>query len=186
MRLKRQFYYVLTIFAIVGLTSCGSLGKVTTLNPNTGRFPAKKKTINIINKTSVNADTLKTLIIVPDTPYWIGMVQNMKFFNEVMTMDELEKDIIKKGLTEQIPTLSNYNGLKKAYKYYKPFVIIMLTEEKKSNGSWYVGFELFDPSRVDKIFQNEIHINQIWSDWTDRGTMYPLFNSLLDYLTEQK
>jgi len=185
MRFKRQFYYVLTIFAIVTLTSCGTVGKVTSLNPNTGRFPAKKKTVTIISKTSVNADTLKILVIVPDTPYWIGMVQNMKFFNEVMTMDELEKDIIRKGLTEQIPTISDYNGLKKAYKYYKPFVILMPTKEEKSNGRCYAGFVLFDPSRVANVFQNEIRLNRFWGV-NDQGTMYPLFNSLLDYLTEQK
>ena len=43
-----------------------------------------------------------------------------------------------------------------------------------------------DPSKADFIYQNEIYVNLMWDGWTDQGTMYPLYNSLIDYLNKQK
>jgi hypothetical protein len=185
MIIKQQFILVFTIFIAMLVTSCGTFEKVTTLNSTTGRFPAKTKTVTILKKTIVNADTLKTLIIVPDTPYWIEMSKNMKYFNEVMTFSELQKDIIAKGLTDKIPTVSDRIGLNNAYKYYRPFVIINITKVQKPGKGWYAGLTLYDPGKADYIFQNEIWLNLMWDGWTDQGTMYPLFNSMLDYLNQQ-
>ncbi len=186
MKVNRQFILALTILIATTITSCGTFEKVTTLNSNTGRFAAKSKTVATIKKTSVNADTLKTLVIVPNTPYWIEMSKNMKYFKEVMTFSELQKDIISKGLTDKIPTISDRIGLNNAYKYYRPFVILNMTKEQKTGKGWYAGLTLYDPKKADYIYQNEIYLNLMWDGWTDQGTMYPLFNSLLDYLDEQK
>ena len=186
MKANRQFILALTILIATTITSCGSFEKVTTLNANTGRFPAKNKTVITLKKTSVNVDTLKTLIIVPNTTYWIEMSKNMKYFKEVMTFAGLQKDIIAKGLTDKIPTVSDRIGLNNAYKYYRPFVILNMTKAQKPGNGWYAGLTLYDPGKADYIFQNEIWLNLMWDGWTDQGTMYPLFNSMLDYLNEQK
>jgi len=183
---NRPFILALTILIATTITSCGTFEKATTLNSDTGRFPAKNKTVTILKKVSVNADTLKTLIIVPNTPYWREMTKNMKYFKEVMTFAELQKDIIAKGLTDKIPTISDRIGLNNAYKYYRPFVILNMTKEQKPGKGWYAGLTLYDPGKADYIFQNEIWLNLMWDGWTDQGTMYPLFNSLLNYLHEQE
>ena len=60
-----------------------------------------------------------------------------------------------------------------------------LTKVNK-NGGWFAGLTLYDPKNAEMIFENEIKLNLMWDGWTDQGTMYPLFNSLLDYLREQK
>lgn len=186
MKANRQFILALTILIATTITSCGSSEKVTTLNANTRRFPAKNKTVITLKKTSVNVDTLKTLIIVPNTTYWIEMSKNMKYFKEVMTLAGLQKDIIAKGLTDKIPTVWDRIGLNNAYKYYRPFVILNMTKAQKPGSGWYAGLTLYDPGKADYIFQNEIWLNLMWDGWTDQGTMYPLFNSMLDYLNEQK
>lgn len=183
---NRQFILALIILMGTTTTSCGTFEKVTTLNVNTGRFPAKNKTVTTLKRISVNADTLKTLIIVPNSPYWIEMTRNMKYFKEVMTFEELQKDIIAKGLTENIPSISDGIGLYKAYKYYRPFVVLNMTKEQKPGNGLYAGVTLYDPGKADYIFQNEIWVNLMWDGWSDQGTMYPLFNSMLDYLNEQK
>lgn len=185
MRLKQRLFFSLTILGVICLTACGTFEKVTTLDPETGHFPARNKTVTVMKNIKVNVDTLKTLIIVPNTPYWIEMTKNMKFFNQVMTFSEFESDIIKKGLADKIPTVSDRIGLNRAYKYYRPFVILNLTKVQKDNG-WFAGLKLYDPGKVDVIFQNEIWLNLMADGWSDQGTMYPLFNSLLDYLKEQK
>jgi len=82
--------------------------------------------------------------------------------------------------------VSDKVGLNRAYNIYRPFVILNLTKVKKESGGWFAGLTLYDPSRAKTIFENEIWLNLMWDGWTDQGTMFPLFNSLLDYLREQK
>jgi hypothetical protein len=169
----------------IALCSCGTIGKVTTLNPKTGRFPANDNEVTILKKVSVNADTLKSLIIVPNTQYCLEMVKNMKYFNEVMTLAQLQDTIIAKGLTDKIPSVSDKIGIKRAYQYFKPFVIMSFNQDKKEL-NWYTRLELYDPNKNELIFQNEIWVDMMWSGTTDKATLYPLFNSFLDYLLEQK
>ena len=177
---------VLVLIVLIAITSCGTLEKVTTLDPQTGRFPAKNRTVKVIKSIDVNADTLKTLIIVPNTEYCIGMVKNMNYFNDVMTFVELQQDIIAKGLADEVSSVSDRVGLNNAYRHYRPFVVLKLTTEKKAGNVWYIGLRLYDPRRADYIFENEIMLDQYMGGLTDQKIFYPLFNSLLDYLYEQE
>ena len=113
------------------------------------------------------------------------MGKNLDYFNEVLTYDQFQNEIVKNDLSEKILSLSDKVGLNRAYKYYKPFVILDLTKIQKPNDGWYAGLKLYDPSKADIIFQNEIKLNLMWDGWTDQGTMFPLYNSLLDYLRKQ-
>ena len=173
---------------IAFLTSCGTFEKATKMNPNTNYFDAKKKkqeSVVVLKKVPVDADKLKTLLVVSTTDYWLQMGQNLNYFNEVLTYDQFQSAIVREGLSEKIPNVSDKVGLNRAYNIYKPFVILNLTKVKKENG-WFAGLTLYDPSRAETIFENEIWLNLMWDGWTDQGTMFPLFNSLLDYLREQK
>ena len=176
------------VFIIMLLTSCGTFEKVTTLNLNTNYFPAKVKKqelVKVLKKVSINADTLKTLLVVPTSDYWLQMGQNLNFFNEVLTDDQFESAIVKAGLSEKVFTVYDKMGLHRAYNIYKPFVILSQTKENKK-GRWYAGLTLYDPKSAETIFENEIYVDLIWEGWTDQVTTYPLLNSLLDYLREQK
>ena len=100
-----------------------------------------------------------------------------------------KKDIISKNLEDKIPSVSDRIGLKNAYNHYGSFVILHFTKERKetnNNTSLYTGISIYDPSKADFIYQNEIYVNLMWDGWTDQGTMYPLYNSLIDYLNKQK
>ena len=172
---------------IVLLTGCGTFEKAARINPSTNYFDAKKKkqeSVVVLKKVLVNADTLKTLLVVSTTDYWLQMGQYLNYFDEVLTYDQFQTAIIKAGLSEKIPNVSDKVGLNRAYSIYKPFVILNLTKVKKEGG-WFAGLTLYDPSRAETIFENEIWLNLMWDGWTDQGTMFPLFNSLLDYLREQ-
>ena len=171
---------------ILVISSCGTFEKATTLNPETNYFPAKeKKKCTVLKEISVNADTLKILLVVPTSNYWLEMGKNLDYFESVLTYDQFQSEIVKKGLSDQIPSLAEKVGLNRAYNLYKPFVILNITKVKKTGNSWYAGLTLYDPNRADIIFQNEIWLNLMWDGWTDQGTMFPLFNSLLDYLRKQ-
>ena len=167
-------------------SGCGSFNKATTVSSTTNYFPAKKnKNAKTLIDIPVNADTLRTLLVVPESEYSLTMGKNLDYFNEVIYYSELQKRIIQNDLQDKVPSLSDLVGLNNAAIHYKPFVILETTKKKKDNG-WYAGLRLYDPKRAETIFENEIYLNLMWDGWTDQGTMFPLYNSLLDYLRKQQ
>ncbi len=184
----RKFIYIGFLGIIFTLNSCGTFEKATTQNSESNYFPAKKKkqeSVIVLKEIPVNADTLKTLLVVGSTDYWHDMGENLNYFDEVFTYEQFQTAIVREGLSEKIPSLSDRVSLNRAYNLYKPFVILNLTKVKKEGG-WYAGLTIYDPKRAETVFENEIWLNLMWDGWTDQGTMYPLFNSLLDYLRKQK
>ena len=114
------------------------------------------------------------------------MGTNLSFFDTVMTYDQFQTAIVQKGLSDKIPSLSDKVGLNRAYEHYRPFVLLNLTKVQKPGDGWFAGLTLYEPKRAEIIFQNEIWLNLMWDGWTDQGTMFPLFNSLLDYLRNEE
>ena len=132
---------------IMFLTSCGTYEKTTTLNPNTNYFPArtkKQKSVKVLKKVPINADTLKILLVVPTSDYWLKMGQNLNYFHEVLTDEQFESEIVKAGLSEKVITVYDKMGLNRAYNVYKPFVVLSQTRVLKKGFS-YVGLSLYDP-----------------------------------------
>ena len=182
---------LLTILICISTSiSCGTFNKTSKIDSKTGYFPAKKnKAVTVIKEEKISKGILKKLIIVPNDEYTLEMVKNLNFFDKIMTFEEFQKDIISKNLEDKIPSVSDRIGLKNAYNHYGSFVILHFTKERKetnNNTSLYTGISIYDPSKADFIYQNEIYVNLMWDGWTDQGTMYPLYNSLIDYLNKQK
>lgn len=180
--------FALATIIITFVYGCGSFEKATTLNPSTNYFPAKKnKQPTVLKEIAVPKDSLRSfLLVVPSTDYWLKMGTNLNYFDTVMTYDQFQTSIVQNELTDKIPSLSDKVGLNRAYEYYRPFVILNLTKVQKPGDGWFAGLTLYDPKRAEVIFQNEIWLNLMWDGWTDQGTMFPLFNSLLDYLRKEE
>jgi len=183
--MKNNLKKIVTVAILVTLNyGCGSFEKATTLNPSTNYFPAKKnKQPSVLKDVAVSRDSLKSyLLVVPSNDYWLQMGNNLNYFDTVMTYDQFQTAIVKEGLSDKIPSLSDKVGLKRAYDYYRQFVLLEPTKVQKPGDGWFAGLILYEPQRAEVIFQNEIWLNLMWDGWTDQGTMFPLFNSLLDYL----
>lgn len=149
-------------------------------------FPTQgRKQVSILKKVKVNADTLKMLLVVPNSNMWVIWGKKMNYFNEVMTIADFQKNIIAKGLTNKIPSISDRIGLYNAYINYRPFVILGESSKDLGTKGYRVRLSLYNPMRSDFIFQNEVRLNLMWEGYTDLRVLYPLFNSLADYLNEQ-
>ncbi|MCX6256400.1 MAG: hypothetical protein NTW49_00630 [Bacteroidia bacterium] len=184
--MKTKRYNILIVFYAILFNSCGTYMRSTTLDPITNYFPAdRNETATVITNIPVNADTLKNLLVVSKEYFWLEMGKNMNFFKEVITLSELENQIIKNNLQDKVITISDKLGLKRAYEYYKPFVYLTFTNLERRDG-FFAGIILYNPNKAEIIFKNEILINKNSNTWSDQSTLYPLFNSLLDYLREQK
>lgn len=180
-----KFHFYLFIGLILMMSSCGTFSKAQTLDTETGYFPAKKnKRVTVLKEVKVNPDTLKTLLIVAKSEYNLAMGRNLNYFNEVRDIYDLEIQIMKVNMLDKTHTYIGPEGLKKAAEIYKPFVILETTKTKKGD-RWFAGLVLYDALSAETIFENEIRLNLMWDGWTDQGTMFPLYNSLLNYLNKQ-
>ncbi|MCH5598098.1 hypothetical protein [Niabella ginsengisoli] len=176
----------LVVFSVAICLICNKI-TAQTASSNSERFPTTgHKEVTILKKTNVNADTLKTLLIVPNNTSWIEIGKKLNYFKEVMTLSELQKDIIAKGLSDKIPSISDKIGLYNAYKNYKPFVILINSNEDLKAQGFRTRLSLYDPMRSDMIFRNEVRLNLMWEGYSDKKVLNPLLNSLVDYLSEQK
>lgn len=184
---RRYFLNFFVIISLICFNCCKTTSKATELNPNSKRFPAKSyKAVTVLKRINVGADTLKTLLIVPTQDSWIELGKKINYFKEVMTIVDLQKDIIAKGLTNKIPTISDRIGLYNACINYKPFVILNLSVRDLGTAGVRTRLSIYDPIRSDITFQNEVRLNLMWEGYTDQKVLYPLLNSFVDYLNEQK
>jgi hypothetical protein len=147
---------LIILICISTFTSCGTFNKTSKTNEKTGYFPAKKN---------------KTVTIIKE--------------------EKISKDILKKLIIvpNDAYTLEMVKNLNFFDNHYGPFVILHFTKERKdsnNNTSLYTGLSIYDPSKADFIYQNEIYVNLMWDGWSDQGTMYPIYNSLIDYLNKQE
>ena len=183
--MKTYIYLVLIVFPVV---SCIPYirPKPKMLNPKTNYFDAKAKVkVTVVSDVSVNANTLKSLLVVPNEDYYFEMGKNLEYFNEVMTYNQLHDKILELGdtldLRFQMPDKLKLN---RAARLYKPFVILKrLGIQRDEHYVWVTGLSFYDPLRGEIIFENRIND-------TDRpgnkGFYFPLFNSFLEYLRKQK
>lgn len=177
--------HLLNIFPIFFFTCLNS--SLTAQSTDTSKlFPTQgRKQVSILKKVNVNADTLKMLLVVPNSNIWVIWGKKMNYFNEVITIADFQKNIIARGLTNKIPSISDRVGLYNAYIHYRPFVILSETVKGSGTKGFHVRLNLYDPMRSDLIFQNEVRLNLMWEGYTDMRVLYPLFNSLVDYLNGQ-
>ena len=132
------------------------------LNSKTNYFETHKHgSIDVISAIKVNADTLKSLLVVPNDDYYFQMGKNLEYFDDVITYNQLHDKILALGDTLDL-RLARPDKLKlhRAAKLYKPFVIMNEpNQHQNKNNAWVAGFTVYDPLRGETIFQNKIYID---------------------------
>ena len=165
--------------AVLLLISCKSIPLEAKLDPQTNYLYADNRDIEVITKISFAKDSLKHLLIVPNEAH-LEVGKTLNFFNEVMTRDQFEDAIIKAGFVDDVETFRNRKSQHKAAVVYRPFVIL----EQFYEGSSFEGLRLYDPIGERIIFENKMG-TQIFGVYPDIRRLFPLYNSLLDYLRKQ-
>ena len=76
---RKHLLKILTIFffTCVNLTLTAQSTNTSKLFPTQGR-----KQVSILKKVNVNADTLKMLLVVPNSNIWVIWGKKMNYFNE--------------------------------------------------------------------------------------------------------
>lgn len=172
--------YVMTALVML-LAGCTTM-KVIEPDPQTGLFPASR-TATVTKNVAIDIDQYRSLILVPNGTFTIGMVRNILYFEEVIDFEGLEKIIIREGLTESVPSVNDRIGLNRAAKAYKPF--LWLRWDSRQQGSRkYSQLVLTDPLTLEDYFIAETYLDHIWTGVNDQNNFYPMFNAFVKYLQE--
>ena len=154
--------------------------KVAKVDPVSGYFKANKEATTVVSK-PVDLDSMKQTLLIPDQDFVKGQMANIGFFQNLITVKDLETEIVKNNLQDKVPDVRGRIGLNKAYKEYKPFLWLRY-EVRGSGNDQYGRFILTDPSSLEDIFVAEIKLDYLWSGVNDQNTWYPLFNELIRYI----
>jgi hypothetical protein len=105
----------------------------------------------------------------------------VKFFDQIIKIEELETRIVKAGLAEKVPSIRDRIGLSNAAKHYTPLLWLRF-DTRTSADKRYAQFILADPLTLEEYFVTETLLDHVWSGVNDQSNWYPMFNSLIDYI----
>jgi hypothetical protein len=175
--IKNLLFIAVSIF----LFACSSM-KVAELDPKTGRFPTSVKA-TVVKSEKVDLDSMKALLLLPDQDFVKGQISNIKYFDQTITIDDLETLIIKNNLTDKVPSVKDKIGINKAYKAYKPFLWLRF-DTRVEGAKTYGQLFLTNPETLEDIFIVEKYFDYAWAGVNDQNTWYPMFNAIVDYIDE--
>ncbi|WP_337043263.1 hypothetical protein [Emticicia sp. 17c] len=171
-----KIHLALLIFLVTLVTGCTTF-KVSTRDSKTGYFKKTLKAPIIEAKENIDLDSLKSLVVVDNNEFLIGMTKNLNFFEETMNLEGLERKIIAQNLQNEIPTVNSLIGLSNASKKFKPFLYLSLVALQRDR-KYYAQLKLFYPQTGEYLFVSEAP----YLYPSDQSVFYPLFNSLIDFL----
>lgn len=182
--------YIYTVLISLWVLSCGpfKLPMPKPLNSKTNYFDANKNAeVTVVTEVLVNADTLKSLLVVPNGNYFLEMGKNLDYFEEVITYNQLYNKILELGDTLNLRSAEpDKLKLNRAAKLYKPFVIMKEPEHyQDENYAFATGLIIYDPLRGENIFKNKILTKNALYIYKNK-ILIPLYNSFLEYLRKQK
>lgn len=170
---------ILLTTLIIVTTSCTS-GKVAKRTAETGYFPSTEKAI-VLKSEQVNLDKQKTLLLVPNDEFTIGMLKEIDYFDKVIDFDDLEKLIVENNLGEKIPSIDSITGINKAAKVYQNFLWLTWRHPVQDNRH-STQLVLIDAETMHELFLCETERDSQWDRGDDQSNSYPMMNALVDYI----
>jgi len=169
------------LFLALVASACTSM-KVTQVDDKTGHFKANVTATVLVSK-PIDLDSRKALLLIPNDDFVKGQVASIKYFEETMTFDELEKRIVQSGLSDKVPTVHDRIGVNNAAKNYKDF--LWLRYARKGSGQFkQAQFILTDPVTMEDYFVTQTTLDYLWAGVNDQNNWYPMFNALIDYIKQ--
>jgi hypothetical protein len=170
-----------SILLLLSVAACQSM-QVVERDPGTGYFPTSRSA-TVVKNASIDLDQRRELLVIGRSDFLEGQLGNIGFFNEVLTVPELETRIVREGLTDKVPSVRDKIGLSNAARHYQPFLWLRVDRRSEGNRN-YAQFILTDGETLEDYFITETYLDTVWAGVTDRNNWYPMFNSLIDFLDD--
>lgn len=179
-RMKKIF--ISLIFLIPFLSGCSTF-QVTSLDAKTGYFPTSTMAKLIVSK-PIDLDAQKNLIVIPNNAkFEQGMLESIHYFDKVISVEDLEKEIIKAGLTKEVLSVRDAIGMHNAATHYKKFLWLHGKSDWDRRDNT-VRLIITDPVTMDDLLIVENKVDAFWVGITDQNMWYPLFNGVVSYIRE--
>ena len=164
------------------LAGCGTTAFQVAERDESGYFPAQGN-VEVVKSVAVDLDQHKGLVVIGDSDFFDGQLQEIGFFEEILRIPELEVAIVQEGLSDKVQSVQDRIGLNNAAKHYKPFLWLRADSRRDGNRR-YGQFILTDAISLEDLFIVETYYDTIWTGVSDQQNFYPMFNALIDYIDE--
>lgn len=182
--MKRLFVACTTTVLLAG---CGTQMKVGQIDETTGLIKTDVGTVTkatVVTAKKVPSDQFRSLAFISGGgEYGVEQLKAIKYFNQVVNYDGLQKIVIANNLQEKVPSLNEPIGLNKLYRAYKPFLWIHFKRTQNGNKP-FLQIIATNPETMDDVFVSEVHLDFIWAGVNDQNARYPLFNALVEWLRQ--
>lgn len=167
------------------LAGCGTQLKVAQIDEKTGLIKSDIGTVSaatVIVAKTIPLNQLKSMAFVSGGgEYGVEQLKAIKYFEQVLTYDDLQKLVIANNLQDKVPSLNEPIGLNKLYKAYKPFLWVRFKGVRKENKP-FLQMIATNPDTMDEVFVSEVQLDYIWAGVTDQNARYPLFNAFIEWV----
>lgn len=172
----KHFWVLLLLICISG---CYAQSFKAVKLTDKGYLPTQYKA-KIVKSVPVDLDSKKDILLVGITPldFHKSQLQNIGYFDKLLTHEELEKIIVQEGLTDRVRTVYGQIGINSAARHYRNF-LWWTFEGRQENGKKYLQYKLVDALTLDEYFVVESAVHGYESDLRNN---YPMFNALIDYI----
>lgn len=167
-----------SILILLSITACQSM-QVVERDSETGYFPTSRSA-TVVKDVRLDLDERRGLVVIGRSEFLEGQLKNIGFFNEVLTVPELETRIVQQGLSDKVPSVRDKIGLSNAARHYQPFLWLHVDRRSDDNRN-YAQFILTDGETLEDYFVTETYLDTVWAGVSDRNNWYPMFNALIDY-----
>lgn len=114
-------------------------------------FKTKIKAVVTINDT-INLDNFKELVIIPGG-HFKKELEKINYFSQIMTQDELNKEVKKVGLDQSKYNFKTKEGAKNIFTDYKKFIYVAQALSNADKNIHQI--IIIDPTSGEKVFEAE-------------------------------
>lgn len=168
----------------LALTACSTF-KVVPRDPETGYFPSTAQ-VTVLESRDCDLDSMKGLVLVSGRSFFRDMVRNMHYFDRVISVEDLENEIIRADLQSEVHGLRDRVGISNAYEHWGQFLWLHFKRELGPGGIGASGRHhkliITDPKTMTDLLVVEVVSSG--TETYDQIVWYPLLNGVVDYIRE--
>lgn len=183
----RQLFFIYLLSAL--LCACGTHMRVAKIDEKTGLLKSEMGEVDkatIVTAKKIPLATYKSMVFVSNGgDYGINQTKEIKYFDQVLNYDDLQKLVIANNLQDKVPSLNEKIGINKLYHAYKPFLWINFKNVQRENKT-FIQLVVTNPENLEDVFVSEIFPGYGWGGVNDQSFRYPLFNALIAWINENR
>ena len=171
------------------LSACGTQMKVASVDEKTGLLKSERGDIGkatVVTAKKMPLAPFKSMAFMSSAGDWgVEQLKAVKYFDQVLSYDDLQKLVIANNLTDKVPSLNEPIGLSKLARAYKPFLWVKFKQVRRENKT-YMQLIATNPENLEDVFVSEVYLDVVWAGVNDQNSRYPLFNAFIAWVNQNK